>query len=566
LDLPFLPGWLQVTGQSFGAMLFMPKALPGLLVLAGLVVASRLSAILGLAGFIAGYSSMKFLGFVAEPEGVLWCGFNFLLCGISLGGGYYVPSRASLLLAITGAATCAPVAIAVAEALRYFGLPPSALPGNFVVLTLAYALRQRREAGGLKPCPAPGNGPERNARLILINSLRFPDLNTPALALPFDGTRTITQGFNGTMTHRGLWQHALDFELHQDGRAFRAEGVALEDYFTFDTPVLAPCNGVVTRIMDRVQDNLPGRNNPDQNWGNFTLIRADAGYHVLLAHFKKGGVQVIEGQRVKTGEMLGYCGNTGRSPVPHLHLHIQDSAELGAATRPFCLKHYLEPATDGKAQVYRTSGAPSSGAQISGARFQHRLGDALSGWIPGDYRYCITAEGNHSWEETLVLDFDDLGRFSLRSKRHGGQLTMFISEGVFYATDFVGKGNSLLAVLATGLARVPFIGGTDIVWHDTVSAVPFMKAPLRWAHDTLDPFLGPAVLPYEYRLVNELTGTAIRCKLADAAHVPAGASHQAPQEIMTKLHERSGISSINLRFGNDRLWAAECVHHEPRIR
>jgi hypothetical protein len=143
---------------------------------------------------------------------------------------------------------------------------------------------------------------------------------------------------------------------------------------------------------------------------------------------------------------------------------------------------------------------------------------------------------------------------------------MFINEGVFYATDFVGKGNSLLAVLATGLARVPFVGGTDIVWHDTVSAVPFMQAPLRWAHDTLDPFTGPAVLPYEYRLVNELTGTAIRCKLTDAGHVPAGASHQAPQEIMTKLHERSGISSINVRFGNDRLWAAECVHHEPRIR
>ena len=198
-------------------------------------------------------------------------------------------------------------------------------------------------------------------------------------------------------------------------------------------------------------------------------------------------------------------------------------------------------------------------------RFQPRLGDALAGWIPGDYRYRITAEGNQTWEETLALDFDDAGRFILKSRRHRGQLTMFINESVFYVTDFVGKGNSLLAVLATGLARVPFLAETNVVWHDTVSAVPFMQAPLRWAHDTLDPFLGPAVLPYEYLHMHELTGSGIQCKLTDGGHLPTGAARQAPTEIMTRLHERSGVASVNVRFGNDRLWSAECVHHEPRL-
>lgn len=558
LDLSFLPPLLQVTGESFGAMLFMPKTLPGLLVLGGLIVTSRLSAILALAGFAAGYGSMKFLGFAAEPEGVLWCGFNFLLCGLSLGGGYYVPSRASLALGTLAAALCAPVAIAVAEALRYFALPPSALPGNFIILALAYALRQRQQAGGLIPCPAPGSGPERNARLILINAMRFPDLLTPALALPFEGERVITQGFSGALTHRGAWRHALDFERYEGDRSFRGAGVQLDDFYTFDAPVLAPCAGTIARVVDGVPDNLPGQNNTDQNWGNYVLIRADAGYHVLLSHFKKSGVQVAEGQRVRSGDLLGQGGNSGRSPVPHVHLHVQDTPAIGAPTRPFCLKHYLEPTDAGKTVRYRTSGVPTEGSRISSAVMQIALGDALAGWLPGEYRYRISAEQDVTWEESLILEFDDLGRFRLRSRRHGGQVTMFISEGVFYATDFVGKGESLLAIIAMGLARVPFLPDTKVRWTDAVSAVPFMAAPLRWAHDTLDPFTGPAVLECEYQNVHELTGSGVLCLMKNVG-APAG----APVEIMTRFDERSGISRIGVRFGNDRRWSAECVKYAP---
>jgi hypothetical protein len=44
---------------------------------------------------------------------------------------------------------------------------------------------------------------------------------------------------------------------------------------------------------------------------------------------------------VAPGTPLGRCGNSGRSAQPHLHLHVQRGAWLGAPTLPFHLSHCL---------------------------------------------------------------------------------------------------------------------------------------------------------------------------------------------------------------------------------
>ena len=156
LDLDFLPSWIQSFFQVFGAMIFEPRALPGLLVVLGLLMTSPLSTLLASVSLAVGLETMSVLGYHAGQNGVIWCGFNFLLCGIALGTAYFAPSRMSLLLALTGALLCALVTLALATALRYFGLPASALPYNLVVLVIVYALRQRHAAAGLHPSPAPG--------------------------------------------------------------------------------------------------------------------------------------------------------------------------------------------------------------------------------------------------------------------------------------------------------------------------------------------------------------------------------------------------------------------------
>ncbi len=551
VDMNFLPPFARALFQAFGAMLFQTGALPGLLVFVALAMSSPLTCLMAAAAFSVGAGTMSVLGYSLNPEGVTWCGFNFLLCGIALGSGYFIVSRASLMLAVCGAFFCALVAIALSTALRYFGLPASALPYNLVVLVMVYALRQRRSARGLVPSPAPGMLPESAARRVLLNAHRFPHLNTPAMHLPFAGERTVTQSFGGTLTHRGAWRHAIDFEIESEGHKHTGAGDSLEDFPVFGTPVLSPCGGVVAAITSHVHDNAPGQNNPDENWGNQVIIYAEGGFYVRLAHLKQASVVVHVGQRVERGVLLGQCGNSGRSPVPHLHLQIQDSAVSSAATRDFCLKHYIEMQAGGGRSIYQTSGIPGAGAVIHNVEPDAARGTLLAGWLPGEYRYRVTGEKGSVWEETVRLDFDEGGRYRLKSLRNHARLTAFISENVFYATDFEGTDESLLGFLAVGIARVPCFKG-NVCWRDVISTVPFHRAAWRWLHGLVDPFIGTTLMNGDYRLESDGDAMVVRSVFDDA-------ENHMPREVAVWLAPRSMIDKLEVRLANDRVIRVELV-------
>jgi murein DD-endopeptidase MepM/ murein hydrolase activator NlpD len=45
---------------------------------------------------------------------------------------------------------------------------------------------------------------------------------------------------------------------------------------------------------------------------------------------------VKQGQKIKKGETLGLCGNSGNSSEPHLHFHIQNVENMNVATGVKC--------------------------------------------------------------------------------------------------------------------------------------------------------------------------------------------------------------------------------------
>jgi murein DD-endopeptidase MepM/ murein hydrolase activator NlpD len=558
LDLTMAPPLLRAVCQGFGAMLFMPLALPGLLVMLGVALQSRLTLVAAITGFASGFAGMRMLGYSMEPMTLLWCGFNFLLCGTALSVGYYTPTRASLALGAVAAFLCASVAVAIAAALRYFELPASALPANLVILIMVYALKQRREAGLLLPNLHPTRSPELSARMRLLDSSRFPYLNTPALRMPCDGPRVITQGFDGKLTHRGQWRHALDFEVRTNEQPWDGSGAQLEDFATYGTPVLAPCDGVVVRAIRNVPDNEPGGNNPESNWGNFVMIHADNGMFVMMAHLKRESVCVQEGRRVASGELLGQCGNSGRSPVPHLHLQTQEAAVLGAATRPFCLAHYASRAKEGEGWVFHTAALPANGETIAPCAFDAALFATLSGWLPGEYRWHVTSEEQGSWEETLVMDFDDMGCFRVRSRRYKAGFRAFLRDHVFFCVDLEGPGQSVAALLALGLGRVPCIVPPDggVTWSDQFSSVPFAPRWAHWMHDLLDPFTGPSLLPYRYGFGGD---GSIQCELqGQGLTMEPG----VPRSVKVALAPRQLATALEVRSTHDRILHAELTHYQ----
>jgi murein DD-endopeptidase MepM/ murein hydrolase activator NlpD len=67
------------------------------------------------------------------------------------------------------------------------------------------------------------------------------------------------------------------------------------------------------------------------SWGKWTLIDHANGLSTLYAH--QDVISVVAGQKVATGEIIGYSGNTGYSTGPHLHFTVY--AKDGVTVRKF---------------------------------------------------------------------------------------------------------------------------------------------------------------------------------------------------------------------------------------
>jgi murein DD-endopeptidase MepM/ murein hydrolase activator NlpD len=80
------------------------------------------------------------------------------------------------------------------------------------------------------------------------------------------------------------------------------------------TAIHAPLSGTVRATGNT--DLVPGC----YSWGKWTLIDHANGLSTLYAH--QDVISVTPGQRVATGEIIGYTGNTGYSTGPHLHFTV----------------------------------------------------------------------------------------------------------------------------------------------------------------------------------------------------------------------------------------------------
>ena len=116
------------------------------------------------------------------------------------------------------------------------------------------------------------------------------------------------------------------------------------------TPIYAPLAGTVRAVGNT--DLVPGC----YSWGKWTLVDHANGLSTLYAH--QDVLSVTPGQRVGTGEIIGYTGNTGFSTGPHLHFtvyvteavsvrqfnEIRTTTSCGSATTPVAATEaYLDP-------------------------------------------------------------------------------------------------------------------------------------------------------------------------------------------------------------------------------
>ncbi|MDQ7017351.1 MAG: urea transporter [Gammaproteobacteria bacterium] len=458
---PFFDNFLIALGSAF----FSPHPLAGLILFVGLLITSRYLALLALAGFSIGHWVFVILTGDPNPTLVAWAGFNFILTAMALGGVFVIPSWAAFFLALVGAALAALLTAATQSMLLLFGLSVMAIPFLLTTFTLLMALQHRQALAKPWLLLERPDLPEKNYERSRLAQVRNGGVASLPLVMPLMGACQIYQGFNGRFTHKAPWQHALDFFVTEGGKSYRANGKEVEHYFVFGLPVLAPIAGQVVRCVSDVADNAPGEVNTKRNWGNFILLRTTSGLHVMLAHLRQNSLKVEEGQWLQAGEVIAACGNSGRSPQPHLHLQVQATATLGAATVPFHLSSVLLKRDN--ATQFCTSVIPVEAETVQAAVRDARLATPLHLPVGRFLTYQVNETNTASLPRRLQVDLSLDGRLTLISDQQASSAFEELS-GVLAFYDREGEADAFLDLWLLALGLTPFSSGS-LQWSDRPS-------------------------------------------------------------------------------------------------
>jgi urea transporter len=416
--------------SAFGNLYFIPNPFVGLLMLTVLLVLSRYYIVIALLGYSAALLWLKLLGAAPEHLANTAWDSNAILAALLVGGLFSRPSLLTAALATLAAVIAAWLALALGRILDVSHLLPFSAPFILAAWLVLYAAVHNVRMASSFNLLAP-DFPERSHERAQISRARLGKPGSVSLALPFSGAWTVSQGFAGPYTHRGHWQHALDFIVMKNGTSFANRGTSLDDFYCYDLPVLSPVYGQVCRVVNDIPDNLPGTVNAIANWGNCVAIRIYDGKVALVAHLKPGSVSVLPGAWVKPGDLIGHCGNSGRSPQPHIHLHLQTSDASGAPTVPFHVASVLI-SDNGEAPRYELAVVPKESSTLVSAI----EGDARPFYLLAGrgLSYTVARNGTIAADWTLCCEVDEQGRLMLVSSA-GGRCVAESTWAVFSCYD-----------------------------------------------------------------------------------------------------------------------------------
>ncbi|MBN2175024.1 MAG: urea transporter [Bacteroidales bacterium] len=474
--------------RSLGAIFFQYHLFAGIIIAIGVLIYSRQAFLLSLVGFFSAYLFYKFVGGNIYELSYSYIGFNFILTSIAIGGFFIIPSRYSFLWVILLTPLISITITSSIAVLNLFQLSIYSLPFNVVVLLFLYILKFRdRSYDKPEIVVYQQFSPEKNLYAHLNNQRRFSQFKFIPVALPFWGEWTVTQAHHGKFTHREDWAHAWDFEITDDnGSNFKKSGNSKEDYYCYNKPVICPADGWVEEIADGIDDNEIGDSNLEQNWGNTIIVRHSEKLYSKLSHLKKETFKVKKGDFVKRGDVLAHCGNSGRSPEPHLHFQLQETPFIGSKTLDYPIAHYILRNEDDF--EFKTYGRPEKEDVISNIEKNPNLHGAFH-FVPGQMiHFRVNDSDQNQWTVSWEVRTDIYNNPFLFCKRTKSKAWLKNEGNLFYFTHFEGNKNSLLFYFYVGAYKISlgFYKGLKIT--DTFPIHLLNSKGLIFIQDFIAPF------------------------------------------------------------------------------
>jgi hypothetical protein len=123
-------------------------------------------------------------------------------------------------------------------------------------------------------------------------------------------------------------QYAFDILMVSNGAPYKGDPSKNESYFVFGKDIIAPCDAKVVKVIDGIEDNLPGNLNKTDITGNTIILETARKEYLLFAHLKANSILYKEGDLVKQGQVIAQCGNSGNTSQAHLHFQLQNTNDL----------------------------------------------------------------------------------------------------------------------------------------------------------------------------------------------------------------------------------------------
>lgn len=481
----YLPELIRIYFNSLGAILFQYNILSGILIAIGLIIYSRIAFLFSFISFASAYYFYQVLGADITTLSYHYIGFNFILSGIALGGYFLVPSKTSMLWTILLVPMLMILTSSLGSLFITYQLNIYSLPFNIVVITFLYVLKLRKKQSGPKEVLVQHHSPEHNLYHNLSGQGRFKNYRPLGISLPVFGDWNINQAHDGEHTHRGEWKDAWDFViLDENKNQFKNEGKYQEDYYCFGKPAIAPAEGEIEQIVDDIEDNLIGDSNLNQNWGNSIIIKHGYQLYTQLSHLKKGSIKVKKGDMVKSGEVMALCGNSGRSPEPHLHFQIQTTPYIGSKTLKYPLSNYALIKNSGL--DFEFFNYPQKDDTIKKIDPDQQLHYAFH-FLPGQVLKFDVSREQKKWKESWEVKTDYYNNSYLECPRTKSK-AYFQNDGtLFYFTQFQGNKDSLLYSFFLGAFRVLQSTEGNLELTDEIPLHLYLKSRKRFLHDFIAP-------------------------------------------------------------------------------
>jgi urea transporter len=531
--------------KSLAFLFFQHNIFAGVIVAIGILIFSRIAFAFSIIGFVAGYFYTSAIGNYTCPIAFEVLGFNYILLSIAIGTYFLIPSIYSILLILISIPLVDISTVAFIKMMQFWQLPIFSLPFTTVTLALLILLKSRYSAKKIHLVNYQTNTPETNLYAFKNNLERFKNETFYKIELPFFGEWKVSQGHKGSITHKGDYSEAWDFVVtNEQNETYKAPASDSTDFFCFGLPILAPASGYVVALEDGVEDNKIGDVNTTENWGNTIVIKHADFLFSKISHIKKNSFKVKKDDYVKKGDVIAYCGNSGRSPEPHLHFQLQLTQFVGSKTLKFPIAYYLTKYNNQFS--FHSFDYPKEGDTVSTITPTPLINKAFR-LVPG---MILNFDVEENFKQTKVKweIFTDATNQSYIYCHNTKSYAYFVNnDTLFYFINFSGKKYSLLHHFYLAAYKVVQGYYKNLTVTDALPIYRFFPFLSKITQDLMAPFMLYLKVNYE----------SIVCKIDDE-HNPTQLS------ICSKILALNGSSikqSINYELIlKDNLISSFCIN------